>query len=335
VVLTTTLPDGIEFVDSTPPNNAGNPVVWKLGTLAPGKSARVELKALVKKTGVQLCKAEVKDDAGAKRETSQQVLSVEPKLTLTMTGPQQRLVGRQAIYTMTVANPGTAPVTNVEIIHDATNAKAIDREGKPVAGLPPVFVSASGGGKVMEAGVRWALGTLTPGTRQTVQLVVQGKQAGDFWSHAEARADRGLRASAEVKTTFDASAALNLELDKSTDPLEVSKTGTYTLRVVNQGTAPATNVLVKLTVPDELTVTEVKPQANAKIDGSVVTFGPLDTLAPGAEVVWTLAAAAQRPGDVRLRATLTADQLKTGPMTCEESTHIHGDTPPAMTRPPQ
>lgn len=329
VQLSNTLPPGIDFLNSKPSTTGNNNLlVWNLGNIPPGKTVKVEYDALISKTGTLVNKAEVKDSRNLKQETSAQVVVTEPKLALTVAGPLKRIVGRPATYLITVSNPGTGPVKNVEVVE----AVSAPTESDPSI----VILSASAGGKIQGGTVRWSLGTLPPGSKQVVQLTVQARTAGKFISGADATADRGLKAHAEAAATlFEASTSLALEIDKSHDPLEVDRTGTYSVRVANQGSTPLTQVKVVFTLPEELKVTGMKGKTEGKQEGQVIAFALLEALAPGDQAVWAVTAQALRAGEVRLRATVDADQLQMKPLTCEESTLLYSDGTALPAKPPQ
>jgi uncharacterized repeat protein (TIGR01451 family) len=311
VVLTNTLPAGLEFLNSKPSTSGTNPLTWNLGTIAPGRNLRVEFQALVAKTGALVNKAEVKDDAGLKQAASHQMDVGEPKLNLTIVGPKKRIIGRPTAFQITIGNPGTRPATHVELVNEVP--------------ADVTFVSASLGGQLQSNAVRWKLGTLPPGAKQTVVLTLQARKEGELVNRPLVTADRDLSFRAESHTFFEGATGLALEIDKTPDPLEVGKTGTYTVRVVNQGTAAAKHLALNLTMPDELKVIEIK--------GGGIQAGPkisfkMEVLAAGGEAVFTITAQALRPADARLRSELTADDLTAGPIRFEENITLHGDNPP-------
>jgi len=311
VVLTNSLSEDFVFVSGKSVKGE-NPLTWDLGTIAPGKSQRVEYEAMVARTGILVNKAEVKDAAGAKQETGFQVVVGEPKLTVAMVGPKTRIVGRATTYQINVSNPGTRPATNVEVLGEIPDKIT--------------FVSATLGGQLKGTAVRWKLGTLAPGAKQTMQLTVQAKEAVRLNNGVVVTADRGLSTRASAPTSFEGATGLSLEMDKNPDPVEVGKTGTYTLHVVNQGNAEATMLTLALTMPAELQVLEIK--GGGKQDGQSIRFA-LEKLAPGGEATFIIKAQALRAGEVRLRSELTAKELTSGPIHFEESTTLYGDSPPA------
>jgi uncharacterized repeat protein (TIGR01451 family) len=318
VVLTSSLPPGLDFLTSKPSTTGNNPLTWDLGTIPPGQSQRVEYQAVVAKTGTLVTKAEVKDDAGLKQTASAQLEVGEPRLNLAVVGPKKRIVGRPTAFQITVSNPGTRPATHVELAYD----------------VPPdiTLVNASQGGQLQGNTVRWKLGTLAPGSKQTVQMNLQARKEGELVNRPTATADRGLIAHAESHTFFEGATGLALEIDKAPDPLEVGQTGKITLRVTNQGSKDAKNLTVTLTLPAELQVKEIK--GGGFQDGPKVSF-KMDALATGAEATFIIMAQALRAADARLRSDLTSDDLKSGPIHFEESITLHSDSPPLVPQPPR
>jgi len=316
VVLTHTLPDGLEFSNSNPSTKGdSNPLTWSLGSIPPGQNKRVEVDVLAKAIGTQLNKAEAKDGTGQQQQTTLKTEVVEPKLDLIVTGPHRRLLGRSALYQMTIGNPGTAPASNVEV-WSILPAKI-------------ELVSASNGGRLNGSELRWKLGTLAPGAKQTLQAVLQTRESGrfDFWVNASA--DRLQLVKKGAKTEFEGVSNLSAEIDKHPDPLQVGKTGTYTLRLVNQGSKQANEVQAVLTLPDELKSTAT-PKGNALVrqEGQKIIVGPFE-LPANSDATVTVTAEALKPGEVRLRCEVTAKELTSGPLHFEEPATLYSDSPGA------
>ena len=315
VVLTNTLPDSLDFISSNPsPKGDKNPFTWQLGNIPPGQTKRIECEALAKAIGSQVNKVEVKDGAGQqKQEATLRVNVVEPKLEMTLTGPHRRLLGRAAQYTIAVSNPGTAPANNVEVWSILPNKIE--------------FVNATGGGRLTGYDLRWKLGTLPPGARQVLQVTLETREMGHFEFWVNASADRNLFAKQKHETKFEGKSNLFADIEKTPDPLAVGKTGTYTLRLINQGSDLAKKVKTVLTFPPELKILEVKGTTQPKQEGQKVIV-ELEALAAKGEVTVTVAAQALQPGEVRLRCEVTAEDLTSGPIHFDEPATLHGDTPP-------
>jgi uncharacterized repeat protein (TIGR01451 family) len=307
VRVTDTLPEGLE------PAGSKTPLTWDLGTLEPGQQRSVEYQALAKKAGRWTNRAVVTTAAGDRREASATVLVGSAGLELTKTGPARRFVNRPATYQLTVRNPGSRPATNV-VLTDVLPERV-------------TFVSASDGGRLTDRQVQWSAGTLAPGARRTVQVVLRATAAGEVVNRATARADRDLKAEAQAATVFEAAAGLTADVEDQDDPVAVGAETKYTITVLNQGAAPATGVVVRAMVPEEMEVRGADGPAAYRQEGRQVVFGPI-ALPAHDEKVYEVRVQAVRPGDVRFRVELTADQLTAGPVRREESTTIFNPNVP-------
>lgn len=115
--------------------------------------------------------------------------------------------------------------------------------------------------------------------------------------------------------------ALRLSLVDQADPIRVGQEVTYTLQVINQGTAPANALTLKLDLPPELQYVSSDGSTVAKADGQVVAFGNVDSLPAGQTVTWTIKARANTAADVRTKAALNCEYLKT-PVIADEPTRL-------------
>jgi uncharacterized repeat protein (TIGR01451 family) len=310
--LTATLPAGLEHATGR------TSLTWDLGAIDVGQSRTVEYQAVAKSQG-RLCTKFLASMTGGLREEAENCIVItEPKLNLTMVGPKLRYVNLNAAYGLTVSNIGTAPITNVVV-----------RNPLP-AGMG--FVSASGGGQLSGAEVQWALGTLPPGTRKTVDVVLRARNEGEIRNRATASADRGMTAQAEMVTKFEGVSALTTTLRDKDDPLEVGGETSYEIVVKNQGMKPAPNVLVVATVPPELAVVRaLGPSDNKKVETQII-FDPV-VIQPGSEVKYQIFVKALKAGDVRFKVDVASDVLPAGPVHDEESTFIYADLPAGKTPP--
>jgi uncharacterized repeat protein (TIGR01451 family) len=239
----------------------------------------------------------------------------EAKLTLAMTGPKQRYLNTPATYHLTVSNPGTAPAKEVLLFNFLPEKSKL--------------VSASAGAQAQPDQLTWKLPELAPGSSRTFQVALRAEAEGERCNRASALAEGGLAAHAEVCTTFKGVSALLLELSESKDPVAVGEETLYTMVVQNPGTVAATNVRVKVLVPDEMAVAMAGGPVEHQLGkrdpaGQPLTFDVLKSLAAGEKKVYQVRVKALRPGDVRFKVELTADQLKEGgPVHEEESTTIY------------
>ena len=195
VILTNKLPTNLDFSTSKPSVSGDKMglVTWDLGDLPPGKTTSVVCTVIPKVEGKYTYQAEARDAAGGTWEASSSGAVGEPKLSIVTTGPKLRLVNRPTTYLTTVSNTGTMPLTNVIVTSEVTEGMT--------------FKSASGGAflskeqerldknlnrKVKYQEVRWWLGTLAPGDRRLLQMVLQTSNPGKLDHRVWAKADRDL-----------------------------------------------------------------------------------------------------------------------------------------------
>jgi uncharacterized repeat protein (TIGR01451 family) len=331
VQLSNTLPEGLEFINSKPSTKGDNPLTWHLGTIPVGEKKQVEVEVLAKAIGNHVNKAVARDSTGQK-EATLKLSVVEPKVEMSLTGPQQRLFGRPAQYQITVSNPGTAPASNVEV--RSTIPPQVQSQVQ--------FLSASAGGSWTAGELRWKVGTIPPGGQQTLQATFQARQPGLFIFNVVASADRINQVGQKFNTNFLGASNLLTEIAKHPDPIEVGKVGTYTLRVINHGSAPANDLKATLTLPDELNITEVNGEVKNEAKGPVLArregqkvIADLPVLISSGEATVTVKAQAVKAGEVRLRGEVTARELTSGPIHVEESATLHSESPvPPPIRPP-
>jgi uncharacterized repeat protein (TIGR01451 family) len=318
VVLEEELPAGLDFLESNVSTPGNNPLVWKLGTLEPGRSRKVEYKAIAKEVGAKTIRGKVSSGGKALDESSANVAVEQAKLSLEINGPERRLLNRPAAYQITLANEGTLPAEGVRVVSVV-----------PTGLVGVVFVSADGGGKLVGNRVEWAVGAMRPGEKRVLQLVLKAtKGAGRLTQVVKVEAERGLRAQAETVTEFEAGTGLTMEIDRGPGSLEVGKKAVCTVKVRNQGNAEATGLNLSCTLSDGL-----KPGAGGgKAEGQTVRFAALEKLAAGGEATFTVEVEAVKAGPARLRAELTADPTGAAPLTGEEALTVIADDAP---KPPQ
>jgi uncharacterized repeat protein (TIGR01451 family) len=306
ILLTDLLPAGLEHASGR------NRLSWIVGTLAPGQSQSVDYQILARTTG-RLCNKTIATAGGDLREERESCVTVaEAKLDLKMTGPKVRYLNMPAAYQITVINSGTAPLEDI-VIADSVPAHAS-------------FVSASEGGQLSGSQVQWSIGALEPAATKTVEIVLSAQTSGHICNQAIASAGHGLTRDAEVCTDFAGLPALALMVEDTMDPVEVGGITGYSVTVRNPGTTSATNVRIVATAPEQMEVTRAAGAADNRKEGRKIVYEPL-TLQAGGQALYYVEVKALRPGDVRFRVELTADQLIGGPVQQEESTTIYATTP--------
>ncbi|MBN2447307.1 MAG: DUF11 domain-containing protein, partial [Phycisphaerae bacterium] len=215
--------------------------------------------------------------------------------------------GRPATFDLTVRNTGDTPATNT-MLTDTLPAGTS-------------FVSASAGGQFSGGRVSWALGTLGVGESRSVSLTVGTNQIGSLLNTASVRAYCA-EADAQAVLEVRGIPAILLEVIDLADPIELGANETYEITVLNQGSAPDTNIVVACVLPPEQEYVSATGPTQASTDGKAVTFSPLPSLAPKATAKYRVVVKGTQVGDVRFRLSLTSDQLES-PVSETESTHIY------------
>ena len=305
VMLHDHLPEGLRHAN-------GPEVETDMGTLAPGENKTIVLETTAVKAGRFVNQAVASGDDGLQALAQVAVVVTQPALTLDKTGPKRLFLGRVGEFHIEVANPGSAP---------AANAQVIDT-------LPPEFefVEASDGGKFDPAtrAVTWSLGALPAGQKQMISVKGLAKGAGDPINQAVAQADGGLEAKASIAVHLEGVPALLLEVVDLEDPIEVGAETVYEIRVVNQGTSATTNLQIIATVPAGMTTRDATGPAPHRLQGQQVIFEKLPSLAAKADALYRVKVVGDKPGDMRFKVQMTSDQLRS-PVYEEESTRVYKD----------
>ena len=189
-----------------------------------------------------------------------QIQVQEPKLEMSVIGPQDVLFGETKIYTITISNPGTGDAENV------------------ILNLMPLVPNEQA------AGVR-QIGTIRAGTRQTIEVELTAKQTGRLQVQAEAMADNGLRAQGAQEVRVRRAA---LEVQVKAPQMKYAGTkARYTIQVTNSGDAAAQDVAAIATLPAG--VKDIASSSGGKLDtkqGQV--HWKLGSIRPGASRVFAL-----------------------------------------------
>jgi uncharacterized repeat protein (TIGR01451 family) len=178
----------------------------------------------------------------------------EPKLQMTVSGPDEVLFNTPQVFRLTLSNPGTGVAENVKI--DL---------------MPP-----GGGENVVTS---HPLGDLSPGASKTVEVELTANEAGKLFVKASATAEGGLSSDAS-KEIFCRKAELDVDW-RGPEKKYAGTPATYFFRVRNPGTAPAENVTVHVTLPEgaEFTSASEGQSYDAKrreVEWQVGTLGPGD-----------------------------------------------------------
>ncbi|HUY31892.1 MAG TPA: hypothetical protein VMV69_03865 [Pirellulales bacterium] len=305
VVLAETIPEQLA-------HPAGPELEYEIGDLAPDESREIELTMTTTRAGAVLNQLKAKGDGQLLAEGEAAFDVVAPQLKVAMQGPKRRYLERQATYTVSISNPGTAVAKAVELVTHLPK------------GLKFVGANNSGEYDPQTNSVRWMLDELPPNEIGEVQLTTMPIEAGEQTVRVEGLAQSGLKDEQEEVISIEGVAAILFEVVDVADPVEVGGETTYDVRVVNQGSKTATNVQMLVSFPPELKPTGAEGPTRHEISGQDVQFQPLAKLAPKAETTYHVRAEGLAPGDLRVQVQLLTDEM-TKPVTKEESTRVYAD----------
>ncbi len=295
VIVRDQLPKGITLAESKPPETSQNPLTWNLGDLAPGATKTIQYKLIPDEVGSLSSVASVEAEGVPRKEVQHSVRVGQPALAVSIAGPVTRGVGREATYHLTVTNTGDLDATNVQLMDELK---------------PDIhFVRASDAGRLTGEVVRWNLGTLAPGARRSVQLVVKSKRAGLFRQVCTATADRGLTEQAKVETTFVRLTGVAVEIDSDRAVQEVGKPIRCVVRVVNASNRNETNVLLKVRLGEELKLVEVPGLTGHEIKGSTILFPRRALLQAGEEAQVVLIVQGDKAGPTKLVVEVASEAI--------------------------
>ena len=305
VVVEEDVPEGFSHV-------AGSQLEYEIGNLRPGESKRLELTAKAEKAGVFENVIVARGDANLASEHTVRIEVIAPQLQLSINGPKKRYLDRQATYSLTVANPGTAPARDVEL----------------VAYLPKGmrFVSADSEGQYDQAkhAVFWSLEELPAQKSGVVKLTATPVEAGQQRLRAEGRGGLGLTAAGEQTIQVEAASELHFTIADSNDPIEVGSDTTYEVRVSNNGSRPATQVRVAAAAPEGLKFLSAEGPSRAQTNAQQAVFEPIARINPGEEVTLRIHAQGGREGDHKIQVQISSEEFRT-PVMKEESTQVYVD----------
>lgn len=283
-----------------------------VGDLAPGEARSIKL-SLTPTMAKNLVNRVVVTADGTDPVEAEATLAVEEiRLAVESRGPKVRYLNRPCTYEIVVTNPGE------------TEAKDVVLQTTMPNGLGFVHASGDGIHDNSAHAVVWRLGTIKPSEEKVIALTGLANQLGDQVFHATLKAANNFHQESNWTTSIQGVSALQVEVIDVDDPLEVGADGLYEIRVTNQGTVDATNLKVAITIPPELEPTAADGPTGQQLIGKLLTFEPIEKLAPKADVTYRIKVRGTKPGDCRFRCEVTTDQLSK-PVLKEESTTVYGD----------
>ena len=208
------------------------------------------------------------DWAFAPRKGMSHVTVTQPKLEMKISGPNDVLFGEKAIYHVTVSNPGTGTAEKVSVM------------------LPEAL-----------GGERASLGDIPAGSEKNFQVELFARTSGNIDLAATAVADGQLETEVDRKILVRRA---NLTVAVAGPPIKYSgTTATYTVTVINQGDAAATEVAGALALPSGV-------KYLTGVNGAQQTESglrwPIGTMNPGDKRTYQISCELNTSGNLQIEA---------------------------------
>jgi uncharacterized repeat protein (TIGR01451 family) len=301
-----TLPKGLEHASKR------ERLMMDLGSLSPGENRNVRLALTATGGGDQSLVVDVKAGAELTEQFRSLVKVLSPKLEIAVKGPSLRYVGRDARYSVSVSNNGSATTDNVRAMYAVP-------EGFE-------FQSASRGGKYDETRriVSWFVGSVKSSETIDLSLKLRPVEVGEFSYAARVVSEHGDIAEAQSATRIAGTASLVLKVTDLDDPVETGKETAYEITIQNDGSKAAQNVGLSIELPVGVKLVDVKGPSTHIAESGVVVFKSLAILPAGKTATYRIFVRGTEEGNQRLRARLTSDSIQE-PLTIEELTRFYAE----------
>jgi uncharacterized repeat protein (TIGR01451 family) len=260
IVATIRIPTWAEVVDTSasqgmiqqPRNAVGTgQLEWQLSRLEGQASETLDIKLIPRASRpLELGVSWTLSPVGSKAVVQVQ----EPKIQMSVSGPDEVLFSEPQLFRLMLSNPGTGVAENVKI--DL---------------IPP--------GSTQGTATSHVVGNLAPGASRTVEVELTAREAGKLFVKAIATAEGGLTTEA-AKEIFCRKPELEVDW-RGPESKYAGTPATYYLRVRNPGTAPADDVTLTAALPagaDFISASEGQSYDAEKreVSWQVGTLGPGD-----------------------------------------------------------
>ena len=305
--------NAVAWIDG--PDETAKPVERSIGTVGPNESKRVTANVPVTVAGRRAVRVTVTADGGLAERAESSVQVGKSDLEMAVIGTESIPVGQDGLFEFRVTNRGDAPLGNVVV--RATLPGSLTAK------------SASEGGRALDGGALWSLGTLAAGESKVVRLGVAGERiidAVEIVGIAEGELANGQRIQTpetRCRTSVIGRPVLSMQLQEPTGPMPIGGRGNYVITVRNRGNASARDVTISATVSEEFRpVRGTGPdKINSTVGMTTVTFGKLPELAAGATATFKVEVEAVRNGIGRLHVEVASRELEK-PIMEEQATAI-------------
>ena len=283
-----------------------------VGDLAPGESQKYSIDLTAVSAGKVSNLLRAIADNATSNESAASIEVVSPKLQIALDGPKLRYLERQATYTASITNTGTAIATNVDLILYLPS------------GLQ--FNSAENRGEYIpnQHAVMWQLAELAAGQTASTKVTLLPVEEGDFVLRTQSTADSVRAEAIEKPVRVEGQSELAFSIEDDNDPIETDGKTTYMIKIVNTGTRIDQEVQLQIDLPDGAVVEQVDAPGSYQVNQRVIQFAPIAQMKSKEQQIIRVAIRHTREGTHVLRAQLKS-KLRPGAVIKEESTQVYRD----------
>ena len=283
-----------------------------VGDLAPGESQKfkIELTAVTAGKVSNILRAIAENASTIESAVPVEVIS--PKIQIGVDGPKLRYLERQATYTASVTNTGTAIAKDVDLILYLPN------------GLQ--FNSAENRGEYIpnQHAVMWQLAELAAGQTAATKVTLLPVEEGDFVLRMQATANSIRAEAVEKPVRVEGQSELAFSIEDDNDPIETDGKTTYVIKIVNIGTRVDNDVQLLIDLPDGASVEQIDAPVNYQVTQRAVQFAPIVQMKSKDQQTIRIVVKHSKEGTHVLRAQLKS-KLRPGAVIKEESTQVYRD----------
>lgn len=287
-------------------------LVIEVGPIGPGESRTYRLGLTTIKGGPQSVSVVATSSTEASSTDTIKFDVISPSLKVAVEGPSLRYKGRVAKYNLTITNDGSLANNNIHVSQSLAE------------GFKFIAADHSGKHDASSNSVNWFVGRLEPGESAVVACELRALQIGEFTHTVQVVSDTGVQADSKIETRVDGIASLTMEVVDLDDPVETGSETGYEIRLKNDGSKAATDVVVACDLSAGMDLLDTKAPVDQVLEGRQLTFSPIEQIAPGGQVTIRILTKVVRDGSHRLRVRLTSGSLPE-PMILEEVTRAYSD----------
>lgn len=302
VVIQAAIPEGLE-------HRSGSLLNIDIGTLNPGESRQAKLNLTAVKGGDQELAVRAVAEGGLTDESVTSVEVAEPRLQIAITGPEEQLSGRSAVYKMTVSNAGIVQSANVR-------AKYRIPEGFE-------FVAANRGGKYAKAdhSIEWFVGTLQAEESSEFELTLKAAKTGEALHQAGVISEHGQVTMCDNLTQVEGTAVLDLKIAASQPSVKTGEEIEWQVTINNTGSRAADAVGLSCELPAGFELIGAEGPSEYIAENGVMVFRSLPEIAAGETATFTISGKCLRAGNQHLRLRVASESI-TEPLIGEETATV-------------